>query len=408
MKKLISLILLFVFVAGCTAAPTPLPTATALPTALPTETQSPSDTPTATAILPSATPRPTNTPSQTPTVTLTPTPIYPGYGPTNFPVNVNPLTGLAVAKPELLNRRPIIVKVENLPRDDRPQWGVSLADVVYEYYTEQGGTRFAALFYGNDSEKVGPIRSARFFDFNVVRMYKSVLVFGYAYADLYSALLSSDFSNRLVVEGTRWQGVFSRFEPNGKNILQADTGTLAAALTRNKVDNARQNLDGMLFQLPAPGGGQPGTQLFTRFSGSIYNRWDYDAASGKYLRFSDAADDVNRNNEKYAQLTDRLTGKAIAVDNVVVLQVSHSYIQKPPAEVVNMSLIGEGNAWIARNGQVYPLKWKRAKQTDVLTLINPDGTLFPFKPGQTWFEVNGISSSVAVKDGVWKFVHSMP
>jgi len=326
----------------------------------------------------------------------------------SFPSNVNPLTGLVVAKPELLNRRPIIVKVENLPRDDRPQWGVSLADVVYEYYTEQGGTRFSALFYGNDAQTVGPIRSARFFDFNVVRMYKSMLVFGYAYADLYSALLSSDFSNRLVVEGTRWNGVFTRFEPNGKNILQADTRTLADAMTRNKVDNARQNLDGMLFQEPAPGGGQMGTQLFTRFSGSIYNRWDYDAKTSKYLRFSDAADDVNRNNEKYAQLTDRLTGVAISMDNVVVLQVSHSYIQRPPQEVVNMTLIGEGNAWIARNGQVYAVKWKRAKQTDVLTLVKPDGTLFPFKPGQTWFEVNGVSGTVTSKDGVWKFVHSMP
>ncbi len=55
---------------------------------------------------------------------------------------------------------------------------------MYEYYTEQGGTPFAVVFYGNNSETVGPIRSARFFDFNVIRMYKASFIFGYAYADL--------------------------------------------------------------------------------------------------------------------------------------------------------------------------------------------------------------------------------
>ena len=155
-------------------------------------------------------------------------------------------------------------------------------------------------------------------------------------------------------------------------------------------------------------GGQDGQQLFVRFSGGIYNRWDYDALTGKYLRFADAADDVNRNNEQYAQLTDRLTQKPIAFDNVVVLQVSHRYIKRPPAEVVDMTLIGEGNAWIARDGKVYPIKWKRAKASDVLGLVNPDGTPFAFKPGQTWFEVQGVSSAVSSKDGVWHFVHSMP
>lgn len=404
MKKIFLAIFFLIWMVSCTAAPTQIPTATA--TLLPTDTLTPTVTLSPTPMPPTATLRPT----ATPTPSLTPTPAYPvsGYGPTQFPANVNPLTGLVVTDPSLFNRRPVVVKVENLPREDRPQWGVSFADIVYEYYTEQGGTRFAAVFYGNDTTTVAPIRSARFFDFNVVRMYKSSLVFGYAYSDLYSALINSEFASRLIVEGVRWKTVFSRFDPNGKNILQANTALITEAMKTNKVDNTRQNQDGMFFQLQAPGGGQDGKQLFVRFSGGIYNRWDYEPATGKYLRFVDAADDVNRNNEKYAQLTDRVTGKPIAFDNVVVLQVSHRYIKLPPTEVVDMTLVGEGKAWIARNGQVYPVKWKRAKVTDVLTLVNPDGTLFPFKPGQTWFEVHGTSSTVTSASGVWKFVHSMP
>jgi len=158
--------------------------------------------PSPTALQPEpATPTPTFTVTPLPP-TATPTPKYPeeGYGPTNFPEGVNPLTGLEVEDPALLNRRPIIIKVQNLPRADRPHWGLSNADIVYEYYTEFGTTRFAAIFYGEDAEMVAPIRSARLFDFNVVRAYKGMFIFGSAYENTYNRLVNSEFANRLMIE----------------------------------------------------------------------------------------------------------------------------------------------------------------------------------------------------------------
>ena len=63
----------------------------------------------------------TNTPAPTATATLTPTPDYPleGMGPSNFADTIDPLTGLEVEDPALLNRRPIVIKVQNLPREDQ-------------------------------------------------------------------------------------------------------------------------------------------------------------------------------------------------------------------------------------------------------------------------------------------------
>ena len=99
-------------------------------------------TPTETPVA-SATPQP---PTATPSPQPSPTVLYPpeGYGPSNFPSNVDPLTGMQAADPTLLDRRPLLIKVQNLPRNSRPQWGLSLADIVFEYYSEEGGTRFAA------------------------------------------------------------------------------------------------------------------------------------------------------------------------------------------------------------------------------------------------------------------------
>ena len=63
-------------------------------------------------------------------------------------------------------------------------------------------------------------------------------------------------------------------------------------------DNSIQPLDGMKFDLQLPIG-KPAGQIFARYSRAIYNRWDYDPESGRYLRFVDAQDDVNRNYEVY-------------------------------------------------------------------------------------------------------------
>ncbi len=38
-----------------------------------------------------------------------------------------------------------------------------MADNVYEYYLEDGMTRFIGVFYGKDAKRVGPVRSAQTF-----------------------------------------------------------------------------------------------------------------------------------------------------------------------------------------------------------------------------------------------------
>jgi len=357
-------------------------------------------TPTGTPVA-SATPQPL-------TVTLSPQPsptsLYPseGYGPSNFPLNVNPLTGLQVVDPTLLDRRPLLIKVSNLPRSVRPQWGLSLADIVFEYYTEEGTTRFAAVFYGNDAEMVGPIRSGRFIDAHLVRGYKAVFAFGSAYVAEMDRYLQSEFADRLVIEGSSTP--LYRYDPNGANHLVVNTADLSAYATSKEIQNGRQNLDGMSFKLESPAGGQPVAQIVVRYSGAIYNRWDYDPATDKYLRFSDTITDNDGQNEEYQQLTDRLTNQPIAFNNVVVLYVTHE-LYSPG--IYDILFSGSGDGYAFRDGQVYQVKWQR-NDTDVVSLTNPDGTPFPFKPGTTWFEVVGTNSTVQQTDQGWRFTHQMP
>lgn len=382
-------------------------TATEMSLAVPTNTSE------ATTIPASETPEATMTPTLPALPTDTPGPVV--YGPNSFPANVNPLTGLTVSEPSLLDRRPLAYKINLVPRTYyRPVWGLSYADIVYDYYHNDGYSRLHAIFYGQEAELVGAIRSGRMLDQELVRMYQSIFAYGSADALINSRLLNSEYSYRVFLEGKQAacppsaENPFCRFEPNKYDLLLSSTDALSKFATAEGVDNERQNLEGMSFNSDIPTGGTPGEQVYVRYSGDNYVRWDYDAASGSYLHFQDAVYDQG-GGEEYEPLVDRLNDEQISAENVVVLVVRHELIQQPPSEIVDILLSGQGKAYAFRDGQIYELTWNRPGLNTPLSLAYADGSAFPFKPGQTWFQVVGTSTTITEpEDNVWRFVHKMP
>lgn len=357
---------------------------------------------------------PTETPAPTSTITPTPTPLPPeDFGPDNFPADVNPLTGLRATDQTLIERRPMAVKIQMFPRAGRPPWGLSLADIVFDYYNNNGMTRFIAVFYGYDAEQVGPIRSARLFDVDVVRMYKAIFAFGGAYELILNEFLYSEFWDRLVFEGSNTCPVMCRVEPEGYNHLVTDTRELNPyAAESNGVDISRQNLNGMTFQLEPPEGGQPGGELSVRYSISAYVRWDYDPASGRYLRYQDTIEAQNEAEETYEALTDRLTNEQVGADNVVMVFAPHSLAfgrQFGANEIIDINLEGSGQAYAFRDGQVYQVRWNRPTPDSLLYLTYPDGNAFPYKQGNTFYQVVGSYSTVEEREtGTWRFEQHFP
>ena len=407
-KHLFAGLLLSILLVGCgvikfTPSATDIPIVqpiikTATPSPIPTDTSTPTFTPTVT---------------QTPTPTLTPTPVV--YGPSNFPANIDPLTGLAVSDPGLLDRRPVALKVNIVPRSsNRPPWGLSFADIVYDYYHNDGYSRFHAIFYGSDADLVGPIRSGRLLDYELVRMYQSIFAYGSADVLINQRLLNADFSNRLVVEGFASSCPptdtvpLCRYQPTTYDFLLGDTASLSAYMTSRGVDNERQNLDGMTFNPEIPTGGTTADQVYVRYSGDNYTRWDFDASTGLYLRFQDNVYDTGQG-EDYAPLIDRLNDQQISAANVVVILARHEYYQQPPNEIIDILLSGSGTAYAFRDGMMVELQWNRPTTTSVLSLSYSDGTPFPFKPGKTWFQVVGESTQAnLLEEGIWRFNFLLP
>lgn len=407
--------------ASC-AAPGPLPEAPRAPSApgaalvvpdsstpAPTHTPRP---PTATAVEFQLRPSSTFAASPTPVTPVTPEPSATpnGAGPAGFPPGINPLTGLPVADPALLERRPMAIKVTNYPRGVRPQWGLSLADHVYEYYLENMLARFIGVFYGNDASRVGPVRSARLFDEHVMRMYKAIFAFGYADDAVILPWVESDLRNYLVVERSDNCPPLCRIGSKEKdyNTLFADTHELSAYITRRGTDNSRQNLDGLRFEDAVPTGGVPASPVYIRYSLVAYNYWKYDPLTRSFVRYQDTKDD--RSGTGYELLIDNLTDQALRADNLVVLMVPHTYFRKTSStEIFDIQLFGTGKGYVLRDGRLYPITWRRYASDALVGLVLPDGQAFPLKPGNVWFEILSETSSLEHGgDTVWQFNFQVP
>ena len=82
------------------------------------------------------------------------------------PTNVYPLLGTPVTDPAAAARPAIACKIDNPPQA-RPQTGLNKADMVYEENVE-ALTRFAAVFQSQGSDPVGPLRSGRTQDIDML------------------------------------------------------------------------------------------------------------------------------------------------------------------------------------------------------------------------------------------------
>jgi hypothetical protein len=329
---------------------------------------------------------------------------------------VNPLTGLLVDDPSLLERRPVAVKINLVPRTStRPPWGLTQADIVYDFYHNDGYTRLHAIYYGSDAELAGPIRSARLPDDPLVSMYGSIFTYGGADPKINVRFLNAPYASRLVVEGGRRSicpptptAPLCRYDPNGFDLLLADTRLVHAFIDAQGIDDRRPDLEGSFFRLDPPAGGRPGEQVTTRYSGDSYNRWEYETASASYLRFQDDVFDQGQG-EQYAPLIDRVTNEQISAANVVVLLAPHEYFQRPPADIIEILLNGSGTAYAFRDGQAYQVTWTRPATGGILTLSLPGGDPYPFKPGNTWYQIVGQSSEITQPEaGAWRFEFRIP
>lgn len=328
----------------------------------------------------------TNEPAQ-PTITeptAAPTLIpSPGLIGPQFAANVNPLTGLMVADPAVLDRRPMVVTISNAPPMVRPQSGLNQADMVYEHYVEGGLTRFSAIFYSQSPTRVGSIRSARLIDYELVPMYNALLAYSGASNAVIDLLEKSDFWERTYVG--IWYGLPYYWRDEAIEVphnLFLNTAALWNLATEEGL-NMRPDLQGMTFldALPPNSEGAVNTiDIRYRATRAI---WQYDAGTGRYRRTTDGLGHY-----------DAITMEQVTAANVVVVYANHvlsdiveSEWQGSVTYGTEIELWFEGDAILFRDGQQYTGRWERPAREQMMTFHTTDGQVLPLKPGNTWIQV---------------------
>jgi hypothetical protein len=325
-----------------------------------------------------ASPAPVVTPAA---VTATPTPEVTRMAAPTPPANPAPeiawpLTGIDAAgvAPELLARPALSIKIEN-SKDARPQDNLDQADVVFEEYVESGISRLVAIFHSDVPETLGPIRSMRPMDRDIMGSFKGPLIF-------------SGAQGRFIAE-TR---------STGQAMIAQDIGSYGFYRTSGR--SAPHNLHGRtadFFEqsedLPAPPQqwsfaypaetataqveGEPAARIDIRMSGWAQPDWKWDADAGVWMRYEDTTPHVT------------MDGTQLYANNVLVLWVKIEYTSNNGGSAVPRTIVvkDNGTGWLASGDKYIEVAWSKAGQFDPFVVTTTDGEPVTFLPGKTWVEL---------------------
>jgi hypothetical protein len=294
------------------------------------------------------------------------------------PSPIAPLTGEPV--PEPVTRPALVVKIDNDPKA-RPQIGLNQADLVYEVRVE-GITRFAAVFHSTDAEPVGPIRSARSSDIDLM-------------TNLSRPLFAWSGGNPTVtgeVTGAQDRGLLtnvshdassgdyrrdsSRAAPHN---LYSSTSGLWTHATPDALpprEVLRHRIDGE--SLPASAAEVPGVSVdygSTRIP-SVEFVWD--GSVGGWRRFQvDALHPVADSAHVDA------LGQQVAPANVVILFVDYTTSVAGGGSPQAIT-VAEGDAVVLSDGKMVAGRWQRLNPNEPVKLTDMAGEEIGLTPGRSW------------------------
>ncbi|MFC4401683.1 DUF3048 domain-containing protein [Gracilibacillus xinjiangensis] len=279
---------------------------------------------------------------------------------------IAPLTGME-ANGELTNRI-VAVMVNNHPYA-RPQTSLSKADIVFEILAEGNITRFMALFHSEIPDRVGPVRSARPYYFNLADDYGAMYVYHgaiYFIEDMIKAGAADGLN------GMYYDNDNVLFERSPDRVAPHNSYAMFDGIFQRAKENdykIEQTYEPMLFS-DVEADGNIAEEV--RFSYGNYTvSYVYDKDIEQYIRYSDGEQTV-----EYAD------SSLIKISNVLILEAAHQVVDDVGRREIDLE--SGGNALLLQNGKVQNVQWERIDGRIIPTI---DGEPVPFVPGKTWMNV---------------------
>ncbi|GGY08371.1 DUF3048 domain-containing protein [Streptomyces djakartensis] len=260
----------------------------------------------------------------------------------------------------------LAVKIDNTGAA-RPHTGVDAADVVYVEQVEGGLSRLMAVYATRLPKSVGPVRSARESDLELLRQFdRPTLAFSGAQTKLLPLIdkaplraeTPGNASDAYVRDSGR-PAPHNLFLRPGQIMPDAPG---AAALTTG------------FHYGSAPAGGTAETERTVRYPAARFT-FTWSESRNRWLVGMDGAPATTADGE-------RMTAATVVVQYVKVRESAFGDFlgnNTPYTETV-----GSGKAEVLRDGRAYDVDWERANATDGTAFTTGDGTPVNFAKGQVW------------------------
>ncbi|MGW7065396.1 DUF3048 domain-containing protein [Streptomyces sp. NPDC054855] len=264
--------------------------------------------------------------------------------------------------------RVLAVKIDNVG-PARPQTGLDAADLVYAEQVEAGLSRLMAVYAGRLPPVIGPVRSARETDLELLRQFDdAALVFSGAQSKLLPLISAAPL--RQLSPGKAPGDAYFRGadKPAPHNLF-----VRPKALDADPGDGGLEST-GFSFG-PRPKGGTPERERTVRFPAARFT-FTWAAEQKRWL--------VSMDGERARTAGGRTLGASTVVVQYVKVRASQFH-DRGGNNTPFTETVGSGKARVSRDGRAYEARWERSAPQDGTEFTTADdGEPLPFAKGQVW------------------------
>jgi len=254
-----------------------------------------------------------------------------------------------------------------------PQIGLEDADIVYIEQVEGGLTRLAAIFSSKIPSRIGPVRSARISDIDILSQFGRV---AFAYSGAQKKLLPViSAANVQDLGAQRQSSTIYTTDPTRNRpyamVLRADLLMQKIVDEQLQVDTAKSI--GLVFGDLQQGGVDIQTVKVNWPATTYSAEW-----SDEELRWL-----LSHNDKINSAESGVILGPTTFVIQIVSITPSE-YGDRFGGITPFTETIGTGKAYVLRNGQYFVTTWNRASAESGTSFTFSDGAIMNFAEGQVW------------------------
>lgn len=266
----------------------------------------------------------------------------------------------------------LVVKIDDT-EFARPQRGLEGADLVYIEQVEGGLTRLAAVFSSSIPPSIGPVRSARISDIDILSQYGYV-AFAYSGAQSkFRPVLAA--ANIEDVGAEKLGATFYKNDPNRIQpyAMMLDAHALMHYIKEKSFPIAMSKSMGWSFG-KAPESGTAISSARVSWPAATY-QVTWSEGEKRWLLSAGGVPDVAESGIRLGPIT-------FVIQNVLI--TPSEYHDKVGGITPLSHVIGNGTGYILRDGHYFPAFWSRPSAEAGTTWRDADGRKITFAPGQIW------------------------